>query len=232
MGEKERHAELDRIHHEVVDIVSGKLVDPKTKRVYTMGMIEKALAELSTQAGGGHEREKVEKKGEAGQEQNGPPGTDGKGKEKEKAGPLWTGVVATRSAKSQALDAMKALIAHQPIPVSRARMRLRITCPNSILKQAVKAAPKGTTGSKSEHKAAMGDDGDDHEDRHKTGTVKDRIMSYFEQIENQDVLGENWEVTGFVEPGAFKGLGEFIGGETKGKGRLEVLDMAVMHEGD
>jgi len=43
-------------------------------------------------------------------------------------------------------------------------------------------------------------------------------------------MGSEWEVTGFLEPGAFKGLGDFIGGETKGQGRVEVLDMAVTHE--
>jgi len=50
VGEKERNAELERTKNEVVDIVAGKLVDPKTKRVYTTGMIEKALDGLSSQA--------------------------------------------------------------------------------------------------------------------------------------------------------------------------------------
>jgi len=62
------------------------------------------------------------------------------------------------------------------------------------------------------------------------GTVKDRILSYIEQVETQDVMGSEWEVVGYAEPGAFKGLGDFIGGETKGQGRVEVLDMAVTHE--
>jgi len=94
-------------------------------------------------------------------------------------------------------------------------MRLRITCPLSILKQAAKsAAPKA------------GEAGDE-----KTkGTVKDRILSYIEQVETQDPVGQDWEVVGFVEPGAFKGLSDFVNGETKGQGRVEVLDMAVTHE--
>jgi ribosome maturation protein SDO1 len=48
VGDKERHAQLDRIHNEVIDIVAGKLVDPKTKRPYTTGMIDKALDQLSS----------------------------------------------------------------------------------------------------------------------------------------------------------------------------------------
>ncbi|KAG4424921.1 hypothetical protein IFR04_001892 [Cadophora malorum] len=207
VGEKERHAQLERVHNEVVGIVASKLVDPKTKRVYTTGMIEKALEMLSSQGS---------------QAQNAGSGTgtpatgeDGEAKPKVKEH-VWTGVVATKSAKSQALEAMKALIAHQPIPVARARMRLRITCPTSILKQAAKGAPKPA---------------DDDEGEEKTkGTVKDRILSFIEQVETQDVVGSEWEVTGFVEPGAFKGLGDFIGNETKGQGRVEVLDMAVTHE--
>ncbi|KAK0124511.1 hypothetical protein ONS95_009461 [Cadophora gregata] len=207
VGEKERHAQLERVHNEVVGIVASKLVDPKTKRVYTTGMIEKALEMLSSQGS---------------QAQNAGSGTgtpatgeDGEAKPKVKEH-VWTGVIATKSAKSQALEAMKALIAHQPIPVARARMRLRITCPTAILKQAAKGAPKPA---------------DEEEGEEKTkGTVKDRILSFIEQVETQDVMGSEWEVTGFVEPGAFKGLGDFIGNETKGQGRVEVLDMAVTHE--
>ncbi|KAF2396422.1 Shwachman-Bodian-diamond syndrome protein [Trichodelitschia bisporula] len=205
VGEKERQAQLERVHHEVVDIVAGKLVDPKTKRVYTPGMIEKALDQLSSQA----QQPDKTASGTAT-----PETAAEKGKRKEL--PIWTGVVTTRSAKSQALEAMKALIAHQPIPVARARMRLRITCPTSVLKQSVKAAPKS---------------GDGPEDK-ATGTVKDRILGYVEQVESQDVIGEDWEVIGFVEPGAFKALTDFVGGQTKGRARAEVLDMAVVHEDD
>ena len=207
VGEKERKDQLERVEREVLDIVSGRLVDPKSKRVYTTGMIEKALGQLS--AHGGHREEKPES-GTA-------TPTNGEDGVKPKEKPIWTGVVTTRSAKSQALDAMKALIAWQPIPVARARMRLRVTCPTNILKMAAKPA-----------KVAGSVDGEEQEE--KKGTVKDRILAYVEQVETQDVLGEDWEVVGFVEPGAFKGLGEFIGSETKERGRVEVLDMAVTHE--
>ena len=218
VGEKERHAQAGRIHNEVVDIVAGKLVDPKSKRVYTAGMIEKALEQLSSQ--GAQHKQEDQGKGTSGTATPTAEGEEGKGKKKEL--PTWTGVVTTKSAKSQALEAMKALIAWQPIPVSRARMRLRVTCPSNILKQAVKGTAK---------KAAQ-EDGEEGEGEKATGTVKDRILSYIEQVETQDTEGQEWEVVGFVEPGAFKGLGEFIGGETKGRGRVEVLDMAVVHEGD
>ena len=216
VGEKERHAQADRIHHEVIDIVAGKLVDPRSKRVYTAGMIEKALEQLSSQGA----QHKQEDHGKTASGTATPTADAEKSKGKKKDLPTWTGVVTTRSAKSQALEAMKALIAWQPIPVSRARMRLRVTCPSSILKQPVKGGAK---------KAAQ-DDTDEADGEKASGTVKDRILNYIEQVEMQDTEGSEWEVIGFVEPGAFKGLGEFIGGETKGKGRVEVLDMAVTHE--
>jgi ribosome maturation protein SDO1 len=218
VGEKERHAQLERVHNEVVGIVASKLVDPKTKRVYTTGMIEKALEMLSSQGSQAVQDKSAPRSGTA------TPAT-GDGNEEERETMVkskehaWTGVVATKSAKSQALEAMKALILHQPIPVARARMRLRITCPTSILKQPAKSSGPKPTDS----------DTKDGEDKAK-GTVKDRILSYIEQVETQDVMGSEWEVVGFVEPGAFKGLGDFIGGETKGQGRVEVLDMAVTHE--
>lgn len=215
VGEKERAAQMDRVHHEVVGIVASKLVDPRTKRVYTTGMIEKALDMLSSQA---HQQGGDKSSAAVGGSGTGTPATGDDAEAKPRAKEHnWTGVVTTKSAKSQALEAMKALIAHQPIPVSRARMRLRITCSTNVLKQAVKA----TAAAK----------GADTEGEHKTpGTVKDKILSYVEQVDTQDVLGSEWEVVGFVEPGAFKGLSDFVGNETKGQGRVEVLDMAVTHE--
>lgn len=217
VGAKERSAQLERVHNEVISIVSSKLVDPRTKRVYTSGMIEKALDMLSSQA---HTNKDKPQPGSgtatpaAGEEGEATP----KPKEREHN---WTGVVTTKSAKSQALEAMKALIAHQPIPVARARMRLRISCTTSVLKQAVKSAGGGKGA------AAKDEDG---EQQKAPGTVKDKILGYVEQVESQDVMGSEWEVVGFVEPGAFKALSDFIGNETKGQGRVEVLDMTVTHE--
>lgn len=227
VGEKERHAELERMHAEVIDIVAGKIVDPKTKRVYTAGMIEKALDILSQQGAQAHSAGKAaESKSGSGTATPGTPAVKNGDleehdsiKDKVKAAPVWTGVVTTKSAKSQALDAIKALVAYQPIPVQRARMKLRITCPTSVLKQAIKTAPKASTT-------------DDGEQVKATGTVKDRILGAIETVEAQDVLGEDWEVTGFAEPGALKILSEFLSTETRGRGRVEVLDMAVMHEGE
>ncbi|KAL8872848.1 MAG: hypothetical protein Q9174_001592 [Haloplaca sp. 1 TL-2023] len=217
VGEKERHAQLERVHIEVIDIVAGKLVDPRSKRVYTTGMIDKALDQLSSQGAVPH------KSGEGGKGSGTATPTNGEpSQEKAKEMPTWTGVVTTKSAKSQALEAMKALIAWQPIPVARARMRLRITCPTSVLKQATKNVPK---------KESQADDAEGEGGR-TMGTVKDRILGYVEHVEAQDTVGQEWEVIGFVEPGAFKLLGEFVGGETKGRGRVEVLDMAVNNEGD
>ncbi|KUI64687.1 Ribosome maturation protein sdo1 [Cytospora mali] len=216
VGEKERAAQLERVHNEVVGIVASKLVDPRTKRVYTTGMIDKALDMLSQQAHQGQGQGQGDASAPA---KDGKPasttasgaatpttGEDGEArprpKEREREH-VWTGVVTTKSAKSQALEAIKALISKQPIPVARARMRLRITCSTNVLKQA--KAP---------------------------GTVKDKILGYIEQVENQDVLGSEWEVVGFVEPGAYKGLSDFIANETRGQGRVEVLDTAVTTEDD
>lgn len=220
VGEKERHAELDRMHAEVIDIVAGKVVDPKTKRVYTAGMIEKALDILSQQGAQSHGKD-IDSKSASGTATPGTPARSGESADgahgKDKAQVVWKGVSTTKSAKSQALEAMKALIAYQPIPVQRARMRIRVTCPASVLKQAVKSAPKST----------------DNENQTKpTGTVKDLILGVIETVDSQDTSGDEWEVTGFAEPGALKILGDLLSAETKGRGNVEVLEMAVMHDGD
>lgn len=238
----ERKELLDRMEKEIVEEVAQRLVDPQTKRVYTTGMIKKGLDVLSKQGGHAPPQDSLSHKlgnlnlsdpsrrgpgfGRGSTETSGQatPMTDddvestGTSKGKKSDTPMWTGVVTTKSVKLQALDAMRALITWQPIPVMRARMRLRITCPTSIAKQAPKS------------KIASSDDGPDSDQG--KGTIKDRILSFVEQIESQDVLGEEWEVIGFVEPGAFKALGEFCSAETKGRGRLEVLDMAVTHTDD
>jgi ribosome maturation protein SDO1 len=186
--------------------VAGKLVDPKTKRVYTSGMIEKALDGLSSQAAAQQQGEKEKEKKDAAESAE-----TGEDKAKAKELPKWTGIVTTKSAKSQALFAMKALIAHQPIPVARMQMKLRITCPTAVLKQAAKSATKPAAGA----------------DEKASGTVKDALLAFFENTESQDTVGGEWEVIGLVEPGSFKGLNEFIESQTKGRGNVEVLEMAV-----
>ncbi|PFH58264.1 hypothetical protein XA68_13933 [Ophiocordyceps unilateralis] len=217
VGNKERAAQLERVHNEVVAIVASKLVDPRTKRVYTSGIIEKALDMLSSQAHAGSDKGNAAPTPPAAADADADIDAETKPRPKEHS---WTGVVTTKSAKSQALDAIKALIASQPIPVARARMRLRVTCATGVLKQAVKS----TAG-----KGAPKDD-DDESEQKTPGTVKDRILAFYEQVESQDVTGSEWEAVGFVEPGAFKGLSDIIANETKGQGRVEVLDMAVTHQ--
>lgn len=238
----ERKELLDRMEKEIVEEVAQRLVDPQTKRVYTTGMIKKGLDVLSKQGGHAPPQDSLSHrlgnlnladpsrkgpalpKGSSETSGQATPMTDddvestGTPRGKKSDTPMWTGVVTTKSVKQQALDAMRALITWQPIPVMRARMRLRITCPTSIAKQAPKSK---ITSSEDSPEADQG-----------KGTIKDRILSFVEQIESQDVLGEEWEVIGFVEPGAFKPLGEFCSAETKGRGRIEVLDMAVTHTDD
>ncbi|KAI6246418.1 Ribosome maturation protein SDO1 [Erysiphe necator] len=200
VGDKERQAQLERVHNEVISIVASKLVDPKTKRVYTPSMIEKALDTLCS------------KGSQSQHDKNTTPitGEDKILRSKVKEH-VWTGVVATRSAKSQALDAMKALITHQPIPVARARMKIRVTCPISIIKLPVKSNSAKVSENEENFK----------------GTVKDRILNFIETLEAQDIFESEWTATGFVEPGTFKILVDFIRVETKSQGRVEVLDMAV-----
>lgn len=250
VGERERAAQLERVHNEVVGIVASKLVDPRTKRVYTTGMIEKALDMLSQQAHQGH-GDKDSKSASASASGSATPAAAENGDAKSKPTVsaaaaaaaaaassssskehIWTGVTTTKSAKSQALEAIKALIAKQPVPVARARMRLRITCSTGVLKQAVKAPAAEKGKDKKGAKGGRGEDDEDEGEKKAPGTVKDKILGYVEQVENQDVVGSEWEVVGFVEPGAYKGLSDFIANETKGQGRVEVLDTAVTTEDD
>lgn len=161
VGERERNAKLEMVHAEVLSIVASKCVDPESKRVYTTSMIEKALAELSA------------RKREDGEDQG---------------VPKWSGVTDKKSSKAQALEAIKALLYHQPIQIARARMRLKIVAPKRC---------------------------------------KEKIMELVEEVEDEGYDGGDWECTGFVEPGKYKVIMDLVAAETKGKGRVEVLDTAV-----
>lgn len=238
----ERKELLDRMEREIVEEVAQRLVDPQTKRPYAPGIIKKGLDVLSKQGGHAPQNDSLPHKlgklnlGESqrrgGSMPKGSSETSGvgtpmteeddqadsashKGKDKKSDMPMWTGVVTTKSVKQQALDAIRALIAWQPIPVMRARMRLRVTCPTSLAKQAARS------------KAVSKEDTEEDEGK---GNIQDRILSYIEQVESQDVVGGEWEVTGFVEPGAYKDLSDFCSSETKGQGSVEILDMAVDHK--
>ena len=194
VGDKERAAELERIRNEVVSIVAGKLVNPDTKRVYTTGMIEKALDQLSVQ-GSQENKEKHEHKEE---------------EEPKKHLPTWTGVKDNKDAKSQALMAMKAMIARQPIKVERARMILKVVIPAKFEKFEVKIK---------------------HEDKpQEKVNMVEKILSYFEQEQNKAKEGDEWMVEGYVEPGDYKLLSEFIATYTKGLGRVDIIEQAVKHE--
>jgi ribosome maturation protein SDO1 len=173
-------------------------------------MIEKALDQLSSNTA----RQQAEKKDAASNE----PGADA---EKEKHLPKWSGVVPNKKAKSQALFAIKCLIAHQPIPVMRARMKLKVTCATQMLKYTAKTAAKS-----SETASAT----DESETARKT--IKETILSFFENTESDEVIGDEWEVVGFVEPGNYKSINDLIGSQTKGRGRVEVLEAAIVHEDD
>ncbi|RVD87265.1 uncharacterized protein DFL_001507 [Arthrobotrys flagrans] len=133
VGEKERGQQLEMLQKEVVQIVTEKCVDPTTGRVYTSGLIEKALEGLMSR--NQNITTSTPTNGE-GSSSAAPAESSEKGKEKAKDElPRWTGVVTTKSAKSQALEAIKALLYYQPIPIARQRMKLRIFMPSAVAKK-------------------------------------------------------------------------------------------------
>ncbi|KAF8440587.1 SBDS protein C-terminal domain-containing protein [Terfezia claveryi] len=190
VGEKEREAQLEMLNNEVVAIVAGRCVDPRTKRVYTTSMIEKALGEL---------REKGEKLRQ--QQHKDGPASEGS---LTNTIPIWHGVTSSRPAKALALDAIKALVYHQPIPITRARMKIRVVLPSNT--------PGVNSATMKKCKAA--------------------VQEMFEKVEEVGGTAGEWECIGFVEPGKYKVMGDFVGTEMKGKGVVEVIDMADVHESE
>ncbi|KAK6352861.1 hypothetical protein TWF696_004861 [Orbilia brochopaga] len=191
VGEKERGQQLDMLQKEVIQIVAEKCVDPGTGRVYTTGMIEKALEGLMSKS-----QAATNGNGESSSSAPGPAEENGeKGKEKAKdhEPPRWTGVVTTKSAKSQALEAIKALLYYQPISIARARMRLRIFLPSAVAKK-----------------------------------VKPTVTDMCDKVLDEDFGGDGWNAEVICEPGMYRQINDMVGKEAKGRGRVEVLDTAVV----
>jgi len=149
VSEGERKDEQARLHTEILDIVSQKIVNPATKRPYTVSILQKALADLNFNP------------------------------------------TLSKSAKAQALEGIKLLVSDARFPAARARMRVHIT--------STKRARQ---------------------------VLHERL-----QIEEEEV-GPVWECWAMIEPGQYRHVTEVVGEEGKGRGTVEVLDMAVVHEGD
>ncbi|KAF3908031.1 hypothetical protein ABW21_db0201938 [Orbilia brochopaga] len=252
VGEKERGQQLEMLQKEVIQFVAEKCVDPGTGRVYTTGMIEKALeglmgksqaatngngeggssvhtatakenkngekhgkkhgaknsAKTGVKNGEKSEEKDAENDTEKGLEkdlekdaendtENDAEKTAEKGKEKakehEKEPPRWTGVVTTKSAKSQALEAIKALLYYQPVPIARARMKLKIFLPSAVAKK-----------------------------------VKASVTDMCDSVLDEDFSGDGWNAEVICEPGMYREINDLVGKEAKGRGRVEVLDTAVI----
>lgn len=103
---------------------------------------------------------------------------------------------SSKSAKQQALDAIKLMKEKATIPIKRAQMRVRVVVP-------IKDAKR----------------------------LKDQIMNEFDEKDLDDWNADEWELIGTVDPGAIKRVSDLLQAETRGKGRLEVLNVKVVKEG-
>jgi len=221
--EKERAEQTEKISGEMTEIIAQRVVDPRTKRAYTKTMIAKALDMLTSQA-----LEQKDKEASAAPPAAGPDGGD----KKEKA-PVWRGVMASKSAKTQALEAIRVLLYHQPIPIAIAKMKLRVSVPAAMLKTTVKTHHRSGSKGQSHAEGSHGSSSRDHDDdadggeKKTQGTLKDIILSFFQTVESQDVNGSEWEVVGLTEPGALNHVSEFVTDLTKGKGKVDVLNVEV-----
>lgn len=111
--------------------------------------------------------------------------------------------VSNKPAKSQALEAIRLLVAQQVIPIVRARMKVRITV-NDGGQAAVKEAKKYSA----------------------------KIKAMLVEAEDEEWRSTEWELVGFIDPGNFRTMDETIRAESKGKASMEVLDTAAIQQGD
>jgi len=62
--------------------------------------------------------------------------------------------------------------------------------------------------------------------------VKERIEKLASKVEEEDFSSETLEMVFLVDPGTYRELDQLVRSETKGRGRLEVLDLKEVAEGD
>jgi len=60
---------------------------------------------------------------------------------------------------------------------------------------------------------------------------RDAVVGLIENIENEGWSNE-WECIGFIEPGKYREISDLLRNESKGRANIEVLDMAVIQEGE
>lgn len=112
--------------------------------------------------------------------------------------------LSNKSAKSQTLDAIRLLVSKQIIPIVRAKMKVQITC---------------ATGDANDVKTAK-------------NKYADKVKQLIEEVEDEDWSSNKWELVGFIDPGNFRKLDQLIQTESKGKTTLQVLDTAVIVQGE
>lgn len=163
-------------------------------------MIEKALEQLSSQSA----HQQTNKKA-------------GKGK-----GPIqWTGVVSSRNAKSQGLEAIKALVAHQPLPIERIPLDVTITCsPPSVLAQSVDKAPIPT-------KRREAAEAEGAKPAKSTETVEEFILDFVKDKnekapEKPVVDDEKWQMKGGLAREDYKAFNDFIDQKLNGAVTLKL----------
>lgn len=172
VGEKERGAMQGNVHRDIVQIVVDKTVDPRTRRPYTHGMVERALADLGFS------------------------------------------VLTNKSAKSQALDAIKQLQAAGTLPIERATMKVRVTCP--LQSVTLSKATLASADAKDPKKA-----------------IKELLTKHFVKVDDDDTLPSgDLTIEGDIQPGAFREITELLTEATKGRGQCEVLSFSQSTEGD
>lgn len=60
----------------------------------------------------------------------------------------------------------------------------------------------------------------------------DTIKSLLDSVDDEDWSSSQWELVAFIDPGNFRSLDESVQGESKGKASVEVLDTAVIQQGE
>ncbi|KNE61496.1 SBDS family rRNA metabolism protein [Allomyces macrogynus ATCC 38327] len=62
--------------------------------------------------------------------------------------------------------------------------------------------------------------------------VKDRVVPLFATVDDDVWTSSEWEVAGWIDPGHYRTLTDLVQAETKGRGRLDLLNLSQVADGE
>lgn len=62
--------------------------------------------------------------------------------------------------------------------------------------------------------------------------LQEKIKALTDEVEEENIDEDEYEIIAFIDPGSFRKIDQILQDETKGKGSLDVMEVAVVEQGE